>query len=330
MKKMILSLMGLVCLYFSHAQDLTHSIAFNGKTIQIHHKSIIKTENGQNYAKVDGEFYLIQWKEKNTQGPTNFDFYVEKSDGSVHSLSDEFLDFKRKEAEEQGRHVLKFKEYPDSKPFVRDTSASGKTYKWYDVIRTKEGRLVSRDEFNSYRGNYTYVKRIKGGDYAMDTTIIVPPTEASIKAEEKRQADFEAQVGQPAKEFKAQDIYGNEYALSELKGKIVVMNFWFIACPPCIKEIPELNGLVDKYGTEDVVFLAFATDTEERLGKFLSKSQFKYQVFAKSMDLASTYLVAAYPTSFVIDKKGIVRYAHTGLGKSTISDIEETIERSME
>lgn len=193
-----------------------------------------------------------------------------------------------------------------------------------------DGRIIPNKEFQSFKGNYTFHRLIKnkGGK---DTILISPPTTATLAAEVKRKRDFEAQVGRPAKAFSATDIHGNTYSLAELKNKVVVLNFWFVACTPCIKEMPQLNQLVDQYGKrEDIVFLAFSTDNEALLGKFLAQREFKYEIFAQSKSIAETYLVGAYPTSFVIDKNSIVTYAHTGLGDNTVNDIHNAIKKALD
>ena len=78
----------------------------------------------------------------------------------------------------------------------------------------------------------------------------------------------------------ATDLEGTTFTLDELKGKVVVINFWFVACKPCVEEIPELNELVEKYEEKDVVFLGFALDNEKRLNSFLEKTPFKYHIFS--------------------------------------------------
>ena len=152
----------------------------------------------------------------------------------------------------------------------------------------------------------------------------------ALKAETDRKVAFDAQVGQPMKSFKTNSLFGEEIVSSQLKGKVIVINFWFIACPPCQKEIPDLNLLVEEYkNRNDIVFLGFATDTEKRLGTFLAESQFKYKIIPQSMSIAEDFLVGAYPTNFVIDKNGIVTYAQTGLGEDTISEIQEAIKKAL-
>lgn len=86
-------------------------------------------------------------------------------------------------------------------------------------------------------------------------------------------------MGATAQPFTATDLEGTTFTLDELKGKVVVINFWFVACKPCVEEIPELNELVEKYEEKDVVFLGFALDNEKRLNSFLEKTPFKYHIF---------------------------------------------------
>ena len=76
-----------------------------------------------------------------------------------------------------------------------------------------------------------------------------------IKSMKKRQS--EELLGKDAIPFSVTDIEGNEYSLNSLKDKIIVLNFWFVQCEPCVREIPELNNLVEKYKDKDVVFIAF-------------------------------------------------------------------------
>src|SRR6185437_10738112 len=61
-------------------------------------------------------------------------------------------------------------------------------------------------------------------------------------------------VGAPLPDFSFKDINGNAISLQKLKGKPIVINFWFTACVPCIEEMPALNELKDKFKNSDVVF----------------------------------------------------------------------------
>ena len=80
-------------------------------------------------------------------------------------------------------------------------------------------------------------------------------------------------------DFRAVAMDGSTVDTTALRGKIVVLNLWFINCPNCIEEIKVLNQLVDEYkSNNDVVFLAPAANSKVDLDKFLINNPFRYQV----------------------------------------------------
>lgn len=130
-----------------------------------------------------------------------------------------------------------------------------------------------------------------------------------------------------APSFTVSDLEGNRYALEELNDKVVVLNFWFIQCRPCVMEMPELNELVAKYADEDVVFLAFATNEPAALEAFLQKKDFDYHIIPSSQDVAEAYAVEGYPTHVVINPAGEVAYRTMGLSPHTVGDLEKEIKK---
>jgi peroxiredoxin len=132
-------------------------------------------------------------------------------------------------------------------------------------------------------------------------------------------------INEEAIAFTATDLEGNTFSLDELKGKVIVINFWFVACKPCVEEIPELNELVEKYEDKDVVFLGFALDNEKRLNSFLEKTPFKYHIFSESKKIIENYGVNSYPTHIIIDQSSAVVFKTSGLSPTTVKSIENTI-----
>lgn len=120
----------------------------------------------------------------------------------------------------------------------------------------------------------------------------------------KQNAEAAYTPGEPALDFIATDLQGNNYKLSELKGKVVVLNFWFTKCGPCIAEMPQLNELVSNFKNQDVVFLAITFNKKEIVNQFLEKHAFQYTILANANDVVKIYGVNSYPTSIVINKKG--------------------------
>ena len=193
-----------------------------------------------------------------------------------------------------------------------------------------EGKRIRGNEMMEamMSGNYT-------PDFYMDKKkeIKVAVLKLSTEEEKKMLQEMQAQmsgeselIGTNASIFSATDMHGNKYSLDSLKGKIIVMNFWFVQCKPCIMEMPELNKLVERYKDEEVVFLAFATNDKSKIDTFLKKKSFSYHIIPSSKKIAAKYKVSSYPTHIIIDKNSKITYATAGLSATTISDIEKAIE----
>jgi len=117
-------------------------------------------------------------------------------------------------------------------------------------------------------------------------------------------------VGSPAPEFDARTIAGKQVDLKTLKGKLIVVNFWFVGCLPCEEEMPLLNKLTDEYkNNPDVVFLSFANSTKSTVKSFFKRKKFSYQTVTDAKPIAQKYNVSGYPSHFIIDKEGILRFA---------------------
>ena len=120
------------------------------------------------------------------------------------------------------------------------------------------------------------------------------------------------QTQQPS--FAALSMDGTTIDTAALKGKIVVLNLWFINCPNCRDEIKLLNDLVDQYkGNKDVVFIALAASKKPDLEKFLAKNLFKYQIVPNAdMIILSKFgtpdkdgsLSLPFPMHYVLDRSG--------------------------
>ena len=186
-------------------------------------------------------------------------------------------------------------------------------------------------------------KRVKGmelmdlimsGDYApefyMDDQneikICVLVKTANTKDKMHIQVDDGEDIIDEVVPFSAIDMQGNQISLDDLKGKVVVINFWFTACKPCIIEMPELNELVHKYKEKELVFLGITFDQKEQVAKFLQGRKFDYQVIPNAQKVISKYGVNSFPTHLVIDQKGEVAYSVTGLSSTTVKGIDYAIE----
>jgi len=113
-----------------------------------------------------------------------------------------------------------------------------------------------------------------------------------------------------------QMIDGSVTSFSDYKGKLLVINFWYINCGPCIAEMPYLNDLVNQYQNENVNFLALSFDTNQDIKSFLEKTDFKYEHGSISRSLMYDFTPVA-PGHFIVDSEGIIRDIIVGAPRKT-------------
>ncbi len=117
------------------------------------------------------------------------------------------------------------------------------------------------------------------------------------------------QEGKDFPAFTFNDLEGNQLTNESLKGKTIFLKTWFIACAPCIEEMPRLNAMMKAYANrDDVVFISLALDEPEALRQFLTKRQFDYIVIANQDDFIYNNLTnLAYPTHHIIGPDGKIK-----------------------
>jgi peroxiredoxin len=118
-------------------------------------------------------------------------------------------------------------------------------------------------------------------------------------------------MDKPVPDIKFTTITGKNVELKKLQGKVVVFNFWFSACQPCIEEIPALNRLVKEYKNKGVEFFGITYDSYNTVKKFLPKYKFDFNIVCDVKNLTEAFS-AGYPTTYIIDQKGIVRMVWSG------------------
>lgn len=141
--------------------------------------------------------------------------------------------------------------------------------------------------------------------------------------------NLEEMKGKKALEFDGKDLDEKNVKLSALKGKVVVLKFWFTQCKPCLMEMPELNKMIEeKYkNNKHVVFISICLDNKEAIKKTLEKHPFRYRTLYNMQEIANKYNVTAYPTHIVIDKSGIVIQA-SSIGDRSL--LESAIDAALE
>jgi peroxiredoxin len=164
-----------------------------------------------------------------------------------------------------------------------------------EIFRDSDGNLLSNNEFVDIRmANFNY------------------PDATVIKILEDGTKEFRLQKipqeGMRAPAFTVRTLDGQTVSLSDLRGKVVVLNFWFIGCPACFAMEPKLNEFKAKFAGSDVVFLAMASDPKDQLEKYLKKERFDYLQVADARETMAPFAFRGFPKNIVIDKQGTIVY----------------------
>lgn len=139
-----------------------------------------------------------------------------------------------------------------------------------------------------------------------------------------------AVIGKKVPDFSMTDLDGNIISLKELKGKVVVLNFWFTSCKPCIEEIPELNKVHQQYASDkEVVFASVTFNKAGEVKQFLEKHPIQYPVVADAKNICDIFEVRGFPTNIVIDRDGnyldLTSGGFSGIGKHIGNTIEKAL-----
>ncbi len=121
--------------------------------------------------------------------------------------------------------------------------------------------------------------------------------------------------GKPAPEFTLRSIDGAEVKLADYKGKVLIVDFWATWCGPCKVEIPTFIALQTQYASKGFSMIGISVDEQSETAKtFAADNKMNYPILMADTTVKSNYgNISVIPTTFIIDKKGIIRETHVGV-----------------
>ena len=159
---------------------------------------------------------------------------------------------------------------------------------------------------------------IPAGATMMDYVPYVPPT----PLEENTQAP----------EWTLPTLKGDSISLADLRGKVVLVDFFYKGCAPCGAAMPVLQRLHEKYKDQGVVVIGIDPiddPVKDNMADFLAKRGIDYTVVFSSRNLPQEYHVIGYPTLFFINEKGKIEKIHEGFSQTMEQELEEQIQKML-
>jgi len=135
-----------------------------------------------------------------------------------------------------------------------------------------------------------------------------------------------------APEFSVTTSAGEYLALEDLRGKVVLLDFWGTWCPPCVASVPSLRNLYRRFEKEPAfLMIGISSDSEaEKWRAFTAANKMVWpQYLDRDRRVQRAFEVRAFPTYILIDHEGIVRFRSTGFGSTGTATIEEAIRKAL-
>ena len=147
-----------------------------------------------------------------------------------------------------------------------------------------------------------------------DAKIPFNPTSGNDKSEQKEPSgaskpSHSLKIGEPATDFQAIDLNGQELSLKKYRGQVVLLDFWATWCFPCLAEIPHIKKVYDKYKDQKFVVIGISLDSSRvMLEEYIEKENITWHQFLdEGGTVAKMYNVSGIPATFLIDGEGIIR-----------------------
>ncbi len=129
--------------------------------------------------------------------------------------------------------------------------------------------------------------------------------------------------------FKMVNLQGKQVAFGSLKGKVVFLNIWATWCPPCIAEMPNIQKLYEKVGSDKIAFVMLSVDEGgmDKVKKFIDKKGYTFPVYMPAGPFPQEFYSNAIPTTFIISPDGKIVAKQEGMADYDTPEVVEFLQK---
>lgn len=177
-----------------------------------------------------------------------------------------------------------------------------------------EKNVLTKHEFNKLRVN---------SQLALSSI----PAFIKLKDYQVRESPDLLKVGSVAPSWSLNSTRDETINLSDFAGRLVLVDFFYKSCYPCMLAIPELQDLHERYQDKglNVIGINPVDTKEDDIEKFLIKRGVSYPVLLEGKEVSSQYHVSGYPTIYLLDQEGKILFVQVGYGEGVKAMLEEII-----
>ena len=184
----------------------------------------------------------------------------------------------------------------------------------------------------TYAEDLTRIALYSGTKWNQDvdpTLFAFEPAHLSISSMKLATPVSTAIVGLEAPDFTLLDISGRAVHLHDLRGKVVIVDFWATWCPPCRALMPHLQRMHQELSNEGLVILGLDIGEDaDDVTHFMNSGSYTFPVlFGAEPDVSAKYYVEGYPTTFVIDREG--RIAFRAFSEDSSAELRKAVEAAL-
>jgi thiol-disulfide isomerase/thioredoxin len=281
----------------------------------------------------DGDYVVrFDWRDKavqidtlnnNSYGRPIAPFFIQvKSliEYAIYSFDSANMDLRFNEFNDsiQIKFVFKNKliEFMWLEPLVKNSEGTNSRYELVIDNQYLPHKFVRRMPHQTSRETCTDIKISKHLDFEFSSIQQIPP-DFKIKGRERGQAKSYELDGTKAPDWKLKEIYGDSISLSEIKQKVILIQFTGIGCGPCHASIPFLNKLANDYKNKNLELVCIETWSDNIAGieRYKDKNEMTYRFLVSKHEINDKYKIQGVPSFFILNEKRIIKKVIVGYQK---------------